>query len=411
MALPLLVLLSAVMAVIPILMADFELWREIYAGAVMSITLATTILCAPQILGEGLLEVLLLLLLLIFGPIISLIITPPDDWVILANLMIVACYAILGHGLLGTASSSRLRIMLSILTLCQIASILHVLTIASITPDWQSWLSETREAFEFEDFNLHPNYIGLMAVVLACAGTALKFRWIRAGIAVLAFFFCWLVSSRSGELGVAAAMGTSNLLWFLSRHRNKKLPLGGALAMGIALLLIAAIFGSKLESFISNDILLLDDQYRGLDTGFTSRTDLWEIAASLWHDNPIFGVGYGQSTELMGMALYAHNMILVLLSETGLVGMTAFAVFNLRCLFNAKRALGNGHVLMGSTVIVVVVTYWVYGVFEGRAINAGNSFSALFFLLTFATPRLAAMRPPDLEPAAPNPPDPDRRSN
>jgi hypothetical protein len=67
------------------------------------------------------------------------------------------------------------------------------------------------------------------------------------------------------------------------------------------------------------------------------------------------------------------------------VGLIGFVVYCLWCFRQAYNANKLGYHFAAWTIMTVIVTYWAYGIFEGRAINAGNPLSACFFLLTLAS--------------------------
>jgi O-antigen ligase len=199
------------------------------------------------------------------------------------------------------------------------------------------------------------------------------------------------MESRGGLLGVVLA--------FIIGHACRRLPQQVAddpgrkrfpvrsLAAGAVLLLLAAVFGSQVGDVVSRDVLLLDDDYRGLDTGFSGRTEVWQEAWAQWLSHPVFGLGFLRDLEEGGVEDMnrAHSLPLTLLSETGLVGFAGFLGFSLWGLRNGMRLGRGGNVAAGSTIITAVSVYWIYGIFEGLAINVGNPLSALFFLVVFAS--------------------------
>lgn len=379
-------LLAGLLAAIPILMATTDYWREIYAVGVATTTAFATILCLGRLTGRGLLEMGGLLLLVLVPPILSLVVNPPEDFSPLANLAVMACYGIIGLAVMGRPDAASYRFFLVALALAQGVAVIVLLFLTANTDSLVVVLADQRAAFDFEDFNLHPNYIGLMCVVIACCAASLPGIWSRVLVIGIAASLSWLVSSRAATLAIMAALAVMHLMPYVANAQfRSRLRPGTILWAAGGLVLVTLLFGRSVIGFLGDKVLLLDDDYRGADTGFTSRTELWELAFDLWRENPIFGVGYGMGSEMMGAGLYAHNLELVLLSETGLVGMLGFFFFSLLAFRNGLRALRAGYVSAGTSLLTLIAVYWIYGLFEGRAINAGNPLSAYLFLMCFAS--------------------------
>ena len=85
----------------------------------------------------------------------------------------------------------------------------------------------------------------------------------------------------------------------------------------------------------------------------TGRTFLWEEAIRGWREHPMFGNGWGSYVYVWpggNTSIYAHNEILQMLHDTGVVGTGLFlclaigsfalAVRNLK---DMKRSAGTGH--------------------------------------------------------------------
>jgi O-antigen ligase len=81
------------------------------------------------------------------------------------------------------------------------------------------------------------------------------------------------------------------------------------------------VFETRLSSaahhFVAEDLLMLNDPYRGLGTGATGRDINLQFGLELFVEHPLAGVGFGRSgaSELGGMSI--HNGYLALLAELG----------------------------------------------------------------------------------------------
>jgi O-antigen ligase len=377
------VLLAATIAAIPLLMVASDDWRELYAAGILGLSGLSFLLLQDK-LGEIAVEETVQLYALLAAPVVLSTLANPSGESHLANILVLGCYALLGPIILHAPTDATYRSFFPKLGLMvTVASVVSIILAADSSLD--TLLSSQREGLDFTDINLHPNYIGLLSVVIALSVCGVRSEVIRIVGTVVALVLTWPVSSRAGALGVLVAYACPFLCRrfapasAVDRPRNKMV----LVVAGIGLVLAVLVFHSHVIGFISNDVLLLDDDNRGLQSGFSERTELWEAAYELWRSHPIFGVGYGQGLEEMGFGLYAHNLVLVLLSETGMVGFLGFVVFSLLCLRNGIRLLRRGELTQATYLLTGLAVYWAYGIFEGRAISAGNPLSVAFFTLAF----------------------------
>jgi O-antigen ligase len=75
-----------------------------------------------------------------------------------------------------------------------------------------------------------------------------------------------------------------------------------------------------------NSIFLINDQYRGADTGFAGRTELWQFGWDAFLSAPVFGNGYGfyYDNDIVGGA---HNFFIYLLVLFGLFGVMLLGMY------------------------------------------------------------------------------------
>lgn len=122
----------------------------------------------------------------------------------------------------------------------------------------------------------------------------------------------------------------------------------------------------------------------GVDHSVTDRYDLWTTAERIWADHPVTGVGpkefpafrdahaplrlsSGSDTDGAGTTGFAkepllspHNMYLLLLSEQGLIGLTAFAALFLGLLVGAVRGAARGSAA-GFALLLWQLVDFLYG--------------------------------------------------
>ena len=169
------------------------------------------------------------------------------------------------------------------------------------------------------------NAVALYLVPLIAAAGALLLherdrlvRAVAAAFLALAVPATLLTFSRGGWLATGAvAIGLA-----LS-HRRRWLLLAGIAAVGVALLLVPAI----------TQRIALDLRLEGGET-FQGRIGIWAASLQMLLHRPIFGAGLSGFAQRMGpgwahlhqgVVIYPHNIVLNFWSETGLLGLIAFA--------------------------------------------------------------------------------------
>lgn len=101
-------------------------------------------------------------------------------------------------------------------------------------------------------------------------------------------------------------------------------------------------------------------------TELTNRTHYWQQAIAMWQANPIFGTGlgtfYNQSLKYLQtpgfQSAHAHNIVLQILAETGLVGTIPFVLlFSYFLIKVTKNAIKANTTLAYSLLIAVYASY------------------------------------------------------
>lgn len=165
-----------------------------------------------------------------------------------------------------------------------------------------------------------------LAVGTAIAALLSGRRWLLWLVVPIVVLVIYSTQMRGAGLALVISFF---MYWFLIAGRNWN-PL--LLFSGFCLMLAGAlIMSTELGSAIST-ALLINDQHRGLSSGFSGRLENWALAWERFLSSPIIGVG--QSDRI---ASNAHNGILKIFAEYGLVfsmTMLAFVFLGLR---NALR--------------------------------------------------------------------------
>ena len=142
----------------------------------------------------------------------------------------------------------------------------------------------------------------------------------------------------------------------------------------------AAILLVSVYSDLLIDLLMIDDQYRGIDSGLSGRAFRWDTAISEIFEHPFIGVGYGHSTDYLGFTI--DNAYLTALLELGWFGGVYYIFFLFFVLATSYKTRLEDNAIRPQLLIFFVV-FIVYGLFEKRYLSVGNSFSLIFLIFVF----------------------------
>jgi putative inorganic carbon (HCO3(-)) transporter len=173
-----------------------------------------------------------------------------------------------------------------------------------------------------------------LSISLASAASSLftnlgrAYKWLAVTVLGLGGVALIFTFSRGGWMALALAVTVICLLVWSRRGFSLKTP--------IAVLLILGILYLPFQSVISARLL-------GDDKGSAeSRIPLMKLAFRIIEDNPVLGVGANNFTVVMDRYLTpefrhsflfaVHNKYLLVLSETGIIGLLAFLAFLLDAL-------------------------------------------------------------------------------
>ncbi|MFP1133193.1 O-antigen ligase family protein [Asticcacaulis sp. W401b] len=173
--------------------------------------------------------------------------------------------------------------------------------------------------FYFRGF--HPNLgseIGAIGVVAA----ALSMRWKSTAMIVAAIVpSIMLMQGRAALLAVvltlALRFGFEGVA-YMFRLRARAFPVLPTVVFLISLALLA----SSLIYHVMSDVFMLNDEYRGVGTGFVGRDSHWLTAIAVIQEKPLFGAGPGYFNQ-RGM-LSPHNFFLYGISTMGIIGFGVF---------------------------------------------------------------------------------------
>jgi O-antigen ligase len=188
-------------------------------------------------------------------------------------------------------------------------------------------------------------------------------------------------ASRGGLLSVVASL---IFLWLFATSGKQKLVLGAALGLGAVIVALAISNQSGLLASNPMTERLKTSTLSLNDPEAEQRARLWRVAVEGFLDSPIVGIGRGNYAYLEAGdpngAGHAHNTLLGLLCETGLLGLTSYLAFGSAVLFGLVRDwLRNPDRERRKTDSILLTALLVVGL-SGVTINIEN-YRGLWILL------------------------------
>ena len=225
---------------------------------------------------------------------------------------------------------------------------------------------------------MHPNLGGeiLYSGVLAATLSHKKPNAPLVFFIAVSFIAIFLLEARSALIATCAAC----LIWLNYKVLGGSQPAKKFLiivCLAIATLSVLAFMGDTVWKVIDGS-LLLDNEYRGIGTGFVGRTERWSYAIETFIKSPIFGVGVGYFRYLPMSDFSPHNFWLYMVTSLGLLGVLSLAVIAI-CLKGLWKE--------NWFVFWMVTSSLPLTIFNDRFVNM-NLYPFLIFVLLFLPPRI-----------------------
>ena len=262
------------------------------------------------------------------------------------------------------------QVVIALKTYCLTSSALFVV----------AWLLTRQPGTRFGAL-IHPNLWGLLCFANFSLSGLIPRSALRTAVQTGNLAIILDAQSRTALLAtlvsaaVLAYFGLRSLRW---RKHDKLL-----LTLAIVSVALASGFTLKRQIVTTfSDAFMLDDQYRGMGTGFSGRTELWEQGIAEIKDNPIFGVGPRMEVNYVSGLGYSHSGYISTFAQYGVVGGTLFFSLVLVCVRRLWEMVVDRRPYIG-VAISFVVGYGTVAIFEPKLISIGNpaSLIALIFLL------------------------------
>jgi O-antigen ligase len=228
--------------------------------------------------------------------------------------------------------------------------------------------------------DVESNFWALMGLTVAMTAFGNRSRLVTAACIAVGCLTIYVASGRGSMIGL---FGASLVLLgcYVATLRSRKLV--GVVGILAGCLVLALLFFHSLSEMlptVADNLFKLNDPYRGVDTGFTGRDELWQAAFDLWWAHPLFGVGFRQHEAYLPLGFSAHNAYLAMLADTGIFGLLWYVMLIVVSVF---AVFGVRDPRTRNLAIAVVVSYALIGLFERRAINGANPASLLFLMFAF----------------------------
>jgi len=200
-------------------------------------------------------------------------------------------------------------------------------------------------------------------------------------IGFLAVFVLYITASRNGY--VASALTIIAAVYFITTGKYRVVGVSGVLA--VMLFLSIVIF----PGIISRVTTIFSYE---LDISALSRFILWQQALTSFKDNIITGVGVGSFFYLpmsLNMSI-AHNQLLNMLAETGLIGGLGYIILiylifrTLIRTYIKERKRGSVRATYTGSLIASWIGFVFHNIFDGIWAAPHHTKEAMFFWLLLA---------------------------
>lgn len=210
----------------------------------------------------------------------------------------------------------------------------------------------------FNAASMHPNWWGDIFVAATFGVAFLRSRFFRYLLWAILIVAVVLVMSRKSLLSILVIAAFATLYHEGARRLAIISLLTTFFIIPFLIIIDAAlteidIFMSFFK-FIYSDVLLLDNERRGIESGATGRIDNWALGLRLVMDNFLVGVGFARSRTMSveEMNLLLHNGHLSLAADLGLF---MYSIIFLVVAIALIRGIKTGHMI----IIGLLVAFWI----------------------------------------------------
>jgi O-antigen ligase len=242
--------------------------------------------------------------------------------------------------------------------------------------------------------DINRNVTGTAVLAAMICGLFAVNRYLRWAAVAAAVVFIVLVTSR----GSMVALATFAIVYYALNFGVPKLVAHGSIA-GVAALLVILIV-PRLHYLVFEKVFQVHDAGRGIGSGFTGRTEMWQQGLAAFWKNPVLGYGF-RCTSYAGSGDYGgvHSAFIKVFVEAGMIGgfliigaMVVETIRRLRISLQLRK-LQPGDMpginlaesfrinSIACATMFLTFTIWVY---DQYYINLGSPISVIFFLMLMA---------------------------
>ncbi|MCE0523804.1 MAG: O-antigen ligase family protein [Methylacidiphilales bacterium] len=327
--------------------------------------------------------------LLVFGILASYLFNSQryDPIYILGNLVSVA---LLFVSLYTITTKINLDFRKTLVFQCIFATPLFPVVLATATDHWG----------RLEPAELQANYVSMMAMLCFIGACSVRSLPGVLALSVLPLYTIVAMQSRDSLLAAVVAVLIIGGYHLRRLGWQRLRPYAGVAFLAGPIVCIALYFlGFNVFAHVYNvfdSLFLLNDEHRGINSGGSGRTELWNAALNLWLSHPFFGVGFKGHPYMMPDMMYAHSAYLGMLADVGLVGSAGYMIIVGVALYRTVKRGALGLTEYPQRM-AILISYLIYGLLESRAFSFGNSYSLLFLLVAFDSSKVRLGHAPALE--------------
>jgi exopolysaccharide production protein ExoQ len=311
-------------------------------------------------------------------------------WSILPDETVRRTISLAGTTFVGLYLGTRFELQRLITLLAWSLAIAAVLSVL-IAVAWPAiGLAEGKYAGAWRGAFTHKNVMG-RAMVLGL-GTFLylvwgyRHRWLTGTLLGLVAALVVLSTSKTAAV-IAAALILAVPLYSSLRSRHVGARFAAAATLALAITIGALVSSNPEEAF---DAL-------GRDATMTGRTGIWQAVLEEMRERPVAGHGYGAFwndrsepaaniySALRWETPHAHNGLLDLGLELGIIGMLVVVVSIISLAARTVRALAGDHRKEAVWVALFLTFIFLYNVTESTLVRYGTLFWVLYVAVGAAT--------------------------
>ncbi|GGO24196.1 hypothetical protein GCM10011576_45470 [Micromonospora parathelypteridis] len=200
-----------------------------------------------------------------------------------------------------------------------------------------------------------------------------------AAIAAVLFWGVLLTGTRGALIAILVALG------FLLLSTVAARPARTLAVVVVPIVLIGVPLG--LYRVLGSEMLWLDGYFAGRATGdLSGRLYIWPYALSSWGESPVLGIGPGMLTATGDLQVGAHNLLLSVGNDLGLIGVLLYAGLLTFALAGPFRHSSPTCFRVAGVFLVSQTPIWLTGHWEVSPV--------CFVALALVSVAPAALRPP-----------------